>query len=116
MLGSRNPEQLIFSLIFPPELNVDGYFHTVEKSVQFCGNGSLITAKLSLSSVSFLYLASPTAEETQFPRDCPGILSAQEVSHAALPVLLEHLWTSLDEKSTKRSNNGQCHRSMDCTA
>lgn len=33
MLGSRNPEQLLFLLLFPPELNVDGDFHATKESV-----------------------------------------------------------------------------------
>lgn len=32
ILGSRNIQQKMFSLVFPPELNMDGNFHTVKES------------------------------------------------------------------------------------
>lgn len=90
MPGSRNPEQLMFSVLFPPELNVVGNFHTVKEPamVQFCGNGALTRAQISWSSVSF-----PVGKYCMWGHSLPKIfssyaLSAQQISNAVLPVLL----------------------------
>lgn len=90
MPGSRNPEQLMFSVLFPPELNVVGNFHTAKEPVmvQFCCNGALTTAQICWSSGSFLLRASTACEDTHFPRSSPVVLSAQQMSDAALAVLL----------------------------
>ena len=62
MLGSRNPEQFMFSLLFSPELVVDGNFHTSEESVmvgavlrQWCFDHSPAKPELSLISPASKY-------------------------------------------------------------
>lgn len=141
MLGSRNPEQLMFSLSFPPELNVDDNFHTANGSVmvrpvlwQWYFDHS--PTKLGVS------LISPARKYYMWGHTVSKIfssytLSAQLTPDAALPVvllecfgLLLRRWLRrgtgkmLDRsqrhrvawKVSRRSSNGQRHWSVGCIA
>lgn len=85
MPRNRNPEQSMFSVLFPSELNMVGNFHTAKELVmaQFCGNGALTRAQISWSSVSFLLWGHSLSKIFSSYG-----LSAQQMSDAALPLLL----------------------------
>lgn len=141
ILGSRNPEQLMFSLPFPPELNVDDNFHTAKESVmvrpvlwQWYFDHS--PTKLGVS------LISPARKYYMWGHTVSKIfssytLSAQPTPGAALPVVLLECFglllrrrlrrgtgKMLDRsqrhrvagKVSRRSSNGQCHWSVGCIA
>lgn len=141
ILGSRNPEQLMFSLPFPPELNVDDNFHTAKESVmvrpvlwQWYFDHS--PTKLGVS------LISPARKYYMWGHTVSKIfssytLSAQPTPGAALPVVLLECFGLLlrrrlrrgtgkmldrsqrhrvDGKVSRRSSNGQCHWSVGCIA
>lgn len=55
MPGNRNPEQSMFLVLFPLELNVVGNVHAAKEpvTVQFCGNGALTRAQISWAQSHF---------------------------------------------------------------
>lgn len=69
MLGTRKPEQSMFSLLFHPELNVDGNFHTAKESVmagpvlwQWCFAHSPGKPELSLISPVRTHVRTPSVQ------------------------------------------------------
>lgn len=75
MPWNRNAEQLMFSVLFPPELNVVGNFHSAKEPVMVLCNGALARAQINWSSISFLLWASTVCENTHFPRSSPVMFS-----------------------------------------
>lgn len=118
MLGSRNPEQLVFTLLFPPELNVDGNFHTSKESVmagpvlwQWCFDHSPAKPELSpISPASKYYMWGHLVSKIF----SSYALSVQQMSDAALPVVLLERFRLLLRRRLRRGTGKMLDRNQRC--
>lgn len=90
MPGNRNPEQSMILVLFPLELNVVGNVHTAKEPVmvQCCGNGALTRAQISWAQSHFSCEQVLHVRTLTFQDLVQLFLPAQQMSDAALPVLL----------------------------